>query len=188
MNGRIEQRPENRQITQTFRSHWLLLVLVGGQLILAGAVAIALPAISSLPPNEVLSLVLIVVGIVQIVQAGKITGDLLFAWHLALGLVAAIGGVLVYIDPFPGIVGKMLVMAAVFALHGLTQIAFAARVRQLAGWHWFLLSGLVALATAALMVMKLPYGHSFTPATLGGVSLVFVGWAYVATSRIARHA
>jgi uncharacterized membrane protein HdeD (DUF308 family) len=188
VNGRIEQRPENRQITQTFRSHWLLLVLVGGQLILAGAVAIALPAISSLPPNEVLSLVLIVVGIVQIVQAGKITGDLLFAWHLALGLVAAIGGVLVYIDPFPGIVGKMLVMAAVFALHGLTQIAFAARVRQLAGWHWFLLSGLIALATAALMVMKLPYNPSFTPAMLGGVSLVSVGWAYVATSRIARHA
>ena len=79
-------------------------------------------------------------------------------------------------------------MAAVFALHGLTQIAFAARVRQLAGWHWFLLSGLIALATAALMVMKLPYNPSFTPAMLGGVSLVSVGWAYVATSRIARHA
>lgn len=188
MNGRIEQRPEDRQITQAFRSHWLLLVLVGGLLILAGAVAIALPAISSLPPNEVLSLVLIVVGIVQIVQAGKMTGDLLFAWHLALGLVAAIGGVLVYIEPFPGIVAKMLVLAAVFALHGLTQITFAARVRQLAGWHWFLLSGLIALATAALMVMKLPYNPSFTPAMLGGVSLVSVGWAYVATSRIARHA
>jgi uncharacterized membrane protein HdeD (DUF308 family) len=188
VNARIDQAPENRQIAQTFRSYWLLLLLVGGLLILAGAIAIALPAISSLPPNEVLSLVLIVAGIVQIVQAGKMTGNMLFAWHLALGLVAAIGGVLVYIEPFPGIVTKTLVMAGVFALHGLTQIAFAARVRQLAGWHWFLVSGLVALAAAALMVMKLPYNHSFTPATLGGVSLVFVGWAYIATSRIARRA
>jgi uncharacterized membrane protein HdeD (DUF308 family) len=131
---------------------------------------------------------LLFAGIVQVVQAGKMTGELPFAWHLTLGLVAAIGGVLVYVEPFPGIVTKMLVLAAVFALHGLTQIAFAARVRRLAGWQWFLLSGLVALATAALMVMKLPYNHSFTPATLGGVSLVFVGWAYVATSRMARHA
>jgi uncharacterized membrane protein HdeD (DUF308 family) len=188
VNARIEQGNENQQITQVFRSHWLLFVLVGGLLILAGAVAIALPAISSLPPNEILSLVLLLAGIVQVVQAGKMTGELLFAWHLALGLVAAIGGVLVYVEPFPGVVTKMLVMAAVFALHGLTQIAFAARVSRLAGWHWFLLSGLVALATAPLMVMKLPYNHSFTPATLGGVSLAFVGWAYVATSRIARQA
>lgn len=188
MNARVDREPENRQLAQTFRSYWMLLFLVGVLLILAGAIAIALPAISSLPPNEVLSLVLIVAGIVQIVQAGKMAGDLLFTWHLTLGLVAAIGGVLVYIEPFPGIVTKTLIMAAVFAVHGLTQIVFAARVRRLAGWHWFLLSGVSAFAAAALMVMKLPYNHSFTPATLGGISLVFVGWAYVATSRLARRA
>lgn len=70
--------------------------------------------------------------------------------------MAAIGGVFVYIERLPKIVAKMLVMATVFALHGPTQITFAARVRRLAGWHWFLLSVLIALATAALMVMKLP--------------------------------
>ena len=50
-------------------------------------------------------------------------------------------------------------------------------MRRLAGWHWFLLSGLVALATAVLMVLKLPYSHSFTPATLGGLSLLVAGLA-----------
>jgi uncharacterized membrane protein HdeD (DUF308 family) len=187
VNARTDARDANREITQTFRSHWLLFILVGGLLMLAGLVAIASPLISSLPANEALGLVLLVVGIVQIVQAGKMPGEALFTWHLVLGFVAAIGGVLVYIEPFPGIVTKTLVMAAVFGLHGLTQLAFAVRVRRLAGWHWFLVSGLVALAVGVLMVMKLPYNHSFTPATIGGLSVLASGWAYVVTSRMARR-
>jgi uncharacterized membrane protein HdeD (DUF308 family) len=104
-----------------------------------------------------------------------------------LGLVAAIGGVFVYLDPFEGVVTLTIVMAIVFALHGLTQIAFALRVRRLKGWSWFLLSGCVALLVAALLVMKLPYGHTFTPATVGGVSLLFAGWAYIALARVGRQ-
>jgi uncharacterized membrane protein HdeD (DUF308 family) len=125
---------------------------------------------------------------VQIAQSGKMKGESQFAWHLTLGLVAAIGGVFVYLDPFEGVVTLTILMAIVFALHGLTQIAFALRVRRLRGWSWFLLSGCVALLVAALLVMKLPYGHAFTPATVGGVSLLFAGWAYIALARVGRQA
>ena len=128
-----------------------------------------------------------VVGIVQIAQAGKMHGDFLFAWHLTLGLVAALGGVLVYIGPFPGIVTKTILLAIVFAIHGLTQVAFAVKVRQFDGWQWFLVSGTIALIVAALLIVKLPYGHTFTPATVGGVSLLFAGWAYLAVALAARQ-
>ena len=140
------------------------------------------------PAWLVLGLVLIFVGIVQIAQSGKMKGEAQFAWHLALGLVAAIGGVFVYLDPFEGVVTLTILMAIVFAMHGLTQIAFALRVRRLRGWSWFLLSGCVALLVAALLVMKLPYGHTFTSATVGGVSLLFAGWAYIALARVSRQA
>jgi uncharacterized membrane protein HdeD (DUF308 family) len=127
------------------------------------------------------------VGIVQIVQSGKMRREALFAWHLTLGFLAAIGGVLVYLDPFAGIVTITVLIAIVFAIHGLTQIGFAAKVRPVRGWHWFLISGCIALLVAGLLVMKLPYNHSFTPATLGGVSLLFAGCAYIATALVSRH-
>jgi uncharacterized membrane protein HdeD (DUF308 family) len=170
-----------------FQSHWLLFVLFGGLLIVAGAVAITVPAISSIAPNEVLGLVLAFVGIVQIAQSGKMQGEAAFMWHLILGLVAAVGGVFVYLDPFRGVVTIMALMAIVFALHGLTQIAFAVKLRHLGGWYWFLISGCIALLVAGLLVMKLPYGHTFTPATVGGVSLLFAGWAYVALALASRN-
>ena len=185
-SGDTEQS-DRQHIADIFRSHWLLFILVGGLLIAAGAVAIVVPAISSIAPNELLGLVLLFVGIVQIAQSGKMRGEALFAWHLTLGLVAAIGGVLVYLDPFRGVVTIMILMAIVFALHGLTQIAFAMKMRGLGGWHWFLVSGCIALIVAGLLVMKLPYGHTFTPATVGGVSLLFAGWAYVAIARVSRR-
>ena len=180
------QPSDRRYIADLFRSHWLLFILVGGLLIFVGLVAITVPAVSSIAPNELLCLVLVFVGIVQIAQAGKMQGEALFASHLTLGLVAAIGGVLVYLDPFPGIVTITVLMAMVFAIYGLTQIVFAVKVRQLHGWHWFLVSGLIALIVAGLLMMKLPYGHTFTPATVGGVALLFAGWAYVATAWSSR--
>lgn len=172
---------------ESFRSHWLLFALVGGLFILGAAVAVCVPALSSIAPNEVLGLVLLLVGLAQIVQSGKMQQTGLFAWCLALGGVAAIGGVLVYIEPFPGIVIKTLVMAIVFALHGLTQVAFAAKVRSLPGWHWFAVAGVVAVLAGGLLAMKLPYDHSFTPATIGGVSLGVTGWAYFTVAMVARR-
>lgn len=186
MNSGKDRDGDREFIAASFRSHWLLFILAGGLLIAAGGVAIIVPAASLLAPNEVLGLVLMFVGIAQIVQSGKMRRESLFAWHLALGLLAAIGGVLIRLDPFPGIVTITLLMAIVFAVHGLTQIAFAAKVRPLKGWFWFLASGFIALLAAGLMVMKLPYDRSFTPATVGGVSLLFAGGAYVAVALRAR--
>jgi uncharacterized membrane protein HdeD (DUF308 family) len=184
-----EVEPSDRSfIAGIFQSHWLLFILVGALLIIAGLVAASVPAVSSIAPNELLGLVLLFVGIVQIAQSGKMRGEALFAWHLTLGLLAALGGVLVYLDPFPGVVTITVLMALVFALHGLTQIAFALKVRQLKGWHWFLVSGCIALIVSGLLMMKLPYGHTFTPASVGAVSLLFAGWAYVAVALTSRKA
>ncbi len=172
---------------ESFRSHWLLFVLVGAVFLVGAAVAVFVPALSSIEPNEVLGLVLLLVGLAQIVQSGKMLRTGLFAWCLALGGLAAIGGVLVYIQPFPGIVIKTLVMAVVFALHGLTQVAFAAKVRRLPGWHWFAVAGVVAVLAGGVLAMKLPYDHSFTPATVGGISLGVTGWAYLTVALGARR-
>jgi uncharacterized membrane protein HdeD (DUF308 family) len=186
MTSATASEEERNFIAAIFRSHWLLFVLVGSLLTIAGGIAIAVPTISEMAPNEVLGVVLMFVGIVQSVQCGKMQREALFAWHLALGLLAAIGGVLICLDPFPGIVTITVLMAIVFALHGLTQIAFSWRIRRLSGWLWFLASGCIALLAAGLLPMKLPYDHSFTPATVGGVSLLFAGWAYIAVALASR--
>jgi uncharacterized membrane protein HdeD (DUF308 family) len=173
---------------EVFRDKWVWLVLLGGVLIAAGAAAILVPAVSEIAASRVLGTVLIISGVVQIMQAAKMLHWIGFIWHMLLGILAAIGGALIYMDPFAGVVAIALLIAIIFAFHGVTQVAFAWKVRRQAGWHWFLVSGCIALLASALLVMKLPYTHSFTPATLAGVSLLFAGWAYVAMALTSRKA
>lgn len=179
---------DERHAAEIFRDKWLWLVLLGGVLILAGIVSILVPAVSDIAASKVLGSVLILSGLVQVMQSAKMVNWMGFIWHLLLGILATVGGALIYMDPFAGVVALTIVIAIIFAVHGVTQVGFAVKVRGQSGWHWFLISGCIALIVSVLLVMKLPYSHSFTPATIAGVSLVFAGWAYVAMALAARKA
>ncbi len=170
-----------------FRTHWILFVLVGGFFVVGGLVAMAVPALTSLPHHEVLGMVLLFTGMVEIVQAGKMQRTALFALCMGLGTVAVIGGVFVYIEPFKDTRAKMAIMSAVFALHGGVQIALALKVRELKAWGWLALAGAVALLVAVLLELDLPYNREFTPATVGGVSILLTGWAFIAVALAARR-
>ena len=179
---------ERRHTAEIFRDNWLWLVLLGAVLILAGLAAILVPAVSAIPASKILGIVLVLSGLVQVMQSAKMLHQIGFVWHLLLGVLATVGGALIYMDPFAGVVALTLVIAIIFALHGVTQIAFAVRLRGRSGWQWFLVSGCIALIVSGLLVAKLPYSHSFTPATVAGVSLLFAGCAYVAIALASRKA
>ena len=181
-------RTERRHTAEIFRDNWLWLVLLGVVLVIAGAIAILTPAVSTIPASKILGAVLAVTGLLQIVQSGKMLHWTGFAWHMLLGCLATVGGVAIYTDPFAGVVAITLLIAVIFAAHGLAQIVFAVRVWRQRGWYWFLVSGCIALVTSALLLLKLPYSHSFTPATLAGVSLLFAGGAYIAMALASRKA
>jgi uncharacterized membrane protein HdeD (DUF308 family) len=178
---------ERRHTAEVFRDNWIYLVILGLALIVAGAAAIFVPAASEIPASKILGSVLIGTGLLQIIQSSKMLNWTGFVWHMLLGSLATVGGALIYIDPFAGVVALTVTIAVIFAVHGLTQIAFAVRVREQSGWHWFLVSGCIALVVSALLLLKLPYSHSFTPATVAGVSLLFAGCAYVAMALASRR-
>jgi len=188
MDGSYTGRTERRHTAEIFRGNWLWLVLLGLVLVVAGGAAILMPAVSAAPASKVLGTVLVISGLLQIVQSTKMLHWTGFAWHILLGCLATVGGALIYTDPFAGVVAITLLIAIILAIHGLAQIGFATRVRRQQGWHWFLVSGCIALVASALLLMKLPYSHSFTPATLAGVSLLFAGCAYIAMALASRKA
>jgi uncharacterized membrane protein HdeD (DUF308 family) len=180
--------PDSRRFAvDGFRSHWILFVLVGGFFMVGGLVAMTVPARTAIAHNEVLGMVLLLTGMVEIVQAGRMQRTGLFAFCLGLGVVAVIGGVFVYIEPFKDVRVKMAIMSLVFAQHGLVQVALALKVRQVRGWGWLVAAGIVSLAVAVLLEMDLPYNRAFTPSTVGGVSLVLTGWSYIAVALVARR-
>lgn len=187
-----DARGGDRHAAQVLRDNWYWLILLGVVLVAAGVTAIVVPAVSGAAASRVLGGVLAVSGVLQLVQsarAGNWVGNWAgFLWHTLLGVLATVGGVLIYLNPFAGVFALTILIAIVFAIHGVSQIAFSMRIRGRPGWHWFAISGAIALATAALLLLKLPYSRTFTPATVAGISLLFAGWAYIAMALTARRA
>ena len=89
MSTEYAGREERLHTAEVFRDKWVWLVLLGGVLIAAGAVAILVPAVSEIAASKVLGSVLIISGILQIMQAAKMLNWIGFIWHMLLGILAA---------------------------------------------------------------------------------------------------
>lgn len=183
---------DGKQAAEVLGDNWYWMALLGAVLVVAGLTAIVAPAISGAGFSRVLGGVLAVSGIFQLVQAlrGSDRADnwMAFLWQTLLGVLATVGGILIYLNPFAGVFALTVLIAIVFAVQGVAQIGYSMRIRDRAGWRWFAISGAIAIGTAALLLLKLPYSRSFTPATVAGVSMVCAGLAYVAMALTARRA
>jgi len=182
------RRVDHQHRTDALHFKWGWFLVLGIVLILCGAFAVALPAVSTFAASVVLGIVLSLAGIVKIIQSLQVKEWSGFVWQELTGAVELVGGILIWLNPLKGALAITLLIALVFLVQGLMQIAFAVRVRKQAGWNWLLLSGLVALAASAALMLKLPYTRFYTPGTIAGVSLLVAGCAYIAIALAVRRA
>jgi uncharacterized membrane protein HdeD (DUF308 family) len=167
---------------------WPWILLLGIVLVVCGVVAVILPALSTIAVSTVLGIVLVIAGVVKIIEALQVKEWAGSTWHLLIGAVEAVGGILIYLNPVKGALAVTLLIAIVFLIQGIMQIALAFRVRPQTGWGWLLVAGLIALSVCAAMVLKLRYTSFYTPGTIAGVALLVAGCAYVAMALANRRA
>jgi uncharacterized membrane protein HdeD (DUF308 family) len=181
-------RTDRQHRTDSLHAKWGWFLVLGIVLISCGAFAVALPAISTFAASAVLGVVLSLAGIVKIIQSFQVKEWSGFIWQELTGAVELVGGILIYFHPLKGALAITLLIALVFLVQGVVQIALAVRVRKQAGWMWLLISGLVALVVSAALTLKLPYTRYYTPGTIAGVSLLVAGCAYIAIALAVRKA
>jgi uncharacterized membrane protein HdeD (DUF308 family) len=187
--SRVSTRGADHQHrAETLHSKWGWFFALGVVLALCGALAVALPAVSTFAASVVLGLVLSLAGIVKMIQSLQVKEWSGFIWQELTGAVELVGGILIYFNPLKGALAITLLIALVFLVQGVLQIALALGVRPQDGWHWFGVSGVVALATSAVLALKLPYTSIYTPGTIAGISLLVAGGAYMAIALTMRRA
>lgn len=169
---------------------WGGFLALGIVLALAGALAVLLPEFSTFATGTVFGVVLSIAGVVKMVQSLQVKEWTGFIWQELTGAVELVGGVLIYFSPLKGALAITLLIALVFLVQGILQIALAIRIRKQEGWHWFAISGLVSLLTSAALGFKLPYTLAYEPGQIAGIAILVAGVAYIAialTIRRGRH-
>ena len=167
------------------QSPWFL--FLGLVLIVCGIAAMLLALFSPIPPSLVLARVLMLGGLFQIIHALRVKTWNGFTWDLLLGVVQLFGGILLELNVLAGVVAIAGVLALVFFLEGLMQVALAIRVYPQAGWAWLVGSGLVALVASGGFLFKVRLVALHTPEIMAGIALVAAGTAYVAIGIASRR-
>ncbi|WP_298958510.1 HdeD family acid-resistance protein [uncultured Roseibium sp.] len=173
---------------QKIQENWGWFLTLGVALVIGGMILIAAPLATSIAVTVLIAAVLFIGGLVQIYNSLKTKGTSSFLWNLITGIVAVIGGILIYVNPIVGAFTLTLLLAAIFAAQGISQILLAFKLKPHEGWVWVLVAGIVSLAAGLMIAIDLPGSASWALGLIAGVSVLINGWSYIAIALAARAA
>ncbi len=168
------------------KENWGWFLALGIALVIGGIILVAAPLATSVAVTVLIAAVLFVGGLVQIYNAFKTQGTSGFLWNLITGIIAVIGGIVIYFNPLAGTFALTLVIAAIFVAQGVSQILLAFKLKPHEGWVWVLIAGIVSLAAGAMIWMDLPGSAAWALGLIAGVSVLVNGWSYIAIALAAR--
>jgi uncharacterized membrane protein HdeD (DUF308 family) len=154
---------------------WGWLLALGIVQIIAGSIAIAVPAVASLAAVAVFGAVLLVTAAWELMHAFQIRAWPRSAWHALSGLLYAIGGLLVVLYPLGGALTLAVVIAIVLIADGALRVAFGTIVRPAAGWGWFIAGGFGSIFVGVILLIGWPVTALWVTGLLLGVNLIYTG-------------
>lgn len=168
---------------------WVLFVWLGLAAVLMGGLALKYPVMSHFVTGTILGVVLSLAGVFKMVRSLWAPEWLGFFWEELNGAAELVGGVMVFFNPVKGAIAISLLIAFIFLIHGLLQIALAVRLHGLKnGWYWFVASGTVTLLASIALFVKLAMARTYSPDILAGLALTIAGSAYLAVAYFIRRA
>lgn len=183
MTGKTEI-PTN--ITATIQQNWAWILALGIALIIGGFVLIAAPLASSIAVTLLIAAVMFIGGAIQIFQAFRTKEWTGFLWSLIIGVIAMIGGIIIYANPLAGTFALALVIAAVFIAQGISQLILAFKVKPAEGWIWVAIAGVVSVIAGIMIWFEFPFSAGWALGLIAGISVLFNGWSYVALAMAAK--
>lgn len=150
-------------------------IVCGVLLIVFGMLAVGSPALAALAVNAVIAWLIVLAGAVHLVLAfhAHRAGSLL--WKLLVGIAYVFFGVYLIAHPALGVASLTLVLASLFLVEGIFDIALFIRMRAMGGSSWILVDGIVTLLLGLMIYLQWPSSSKWAIGTLVGVSMIISG-------------
>jgi uncharacterized membrane protein HdeD (DUF308 family) len=156
-------------------SKWGWFVALGLILMLMGIFALGDVVAFTLVSVIFIGAMLIVGGIFQIIHAFMTRAWRGFALNVIMGVMYAIGGVLIMDEPLRGSVILTLFVLAALLVGGVMRMVIAFRHWELTGWWLMLLGGVISVFLAVMLYATLPWSGLWVLGTLIAIELLTLG-------------
>src|SRR5262249_49401393 len=135
---------------------WGTLLAIGVLILVAGILALVLPAAAALAADFVLGWMALFVGALQLVHAYQMRHQAGVGWRAAAALLNVALGVLLLAFPVQGVLALALLFGALVLAIGIVEILLALRLRPAQGWGWVLTFGIVSVIAGVLLAATWP--------------------------------
>jgi uncharacterized membrane protein HdeD (DUF308 family) len=163
-------------------------IVWGVSLIILGMLAVGSPFLAAVAVNVFIAWLIVLAGVVHLTvafhtrEAGRLT------WRLLVGLAYIVFGGYLIAHPALGVVSLTLVLASLFLVEGILNIALFFEVRSVRGSSWLLVDGIVTLLLGLMIYLQWPTSSAWAIGTLVGVSMIMSGVTRVMVSLAMRKA
>jgi uncharacterized membrane protein HdeD (DUF308 family) len=163
-------------------------ILWGVLLIVLGTLALASPMIAAIAVNVVISWLIVIAGLVHLAVAfhRREAGGII--WRILVGVAYLAFGFYLITHPAIAVASLTLVLASLFLVEGIFDIALFFQMRSSRGSGWFLFDGIITLLLGVMIYRQWPSSSAWAIGTLVGVSLIISGVTRVMLSSALRGA
>jgi uncharacterized membrane protein HdeD (DUF308 family) len=165
-----------------------LSILWGVSLIILGMLAVASPFLAAVAVNLLVAWLIVLAGVVHLTVAFHTREAASMIWRLLVGLAYVFFGVYLVAHPALGVASLTLVLASLFLVEGILNVALFFKVRSVQGSSWFLIDGIITLLLGLMIYMQWPSSSAWAIGTLIGVSMIVSGVTRVMLSLAVRKA
>ncbi|MCD6679382.1 MAG: DUF308 domain-containing protein [Burkholderiaceae bacterium] len=150
-------------------------VLWGALLIVAGVLALLMPAVAALATALLFGWLLLFSGIFELVHAFQTRHREGFGWRLASGILTFVLGLAIVFLPIAGVASLALLVGAFLFAAGIARTVLAFGIKPLKGWGWVLFDGVLSIIVAVVIAIGWPASSIGLIGFLTGFTLVFGG-------------
>jgi len=174
--------PETKQAT-----HWLMALAI--VLILTGAVAIAVPGISSVAFTLILGWLLLFNGIVRLIKSFQSRPIRGFWLNLIIGVLYVIAGLYVVFNPVDATVTLTWLFGFLLIVEGVITLAATFVNQYGSNLSWLVaLDGIITLILGILLLNQWPFSAVWLLGLYIGISILMSGVAVLAIALSTRRA
>ncbi|WP_127524206.1 DUF308 domain-containing protein [Mesorhizobium sp. Z1-4] len=156
-------------------SSWVLMAILAVVSIVGGVLALANPFAASMAATLLAGWFFAILGVIQIIQAFRVTDWSGFLWALAFGVLTLVVGGVLLLDPLAGMVSLTVLVAVLFLVTGVAKVMFSLSLRPVSGWAWVLVSGIVSLLLGVMILANFPWSAANVLGILLGIELLSNG-------------
>lgn len=164
-------------LRDSLRRHSFWHLVQGVILIVAGALSIIYPVISSVAVVTLLGWLLIISGLAQAISLIGAKQAPHFWLQLISVVLAVLIGFLFLRDTAQSIVVLTLLLIVFFMIEGMSKLVFALTIRPFPNWGWLLASGLMGIALSIMLLASMPVTAIWLIGLMLGIQLISVGAA-----------